>query len=94
MLKGCESFHKNKSRKNGYTNICKVCKKEMDREYRGKNMEECRIKNLKYKQDNKEKLRKQWNNYVDKNRKKYLVTKNNIDKKIKTKSEKLIRNEN
>ena len=57
--KDCIFFNKNKSRKNGFSNICKMCHKKYMMVYKSENLEKLRDLNKKYKLENSEKLKEQ-----------------------------------
>lgn len=50
------NFHKNKSRKDGLSEFCKGCKKQLDKDYRLRNLEKCREKSRLYYQSHREEI--------------------------------------
>lgn len=68
QLKKYDDFTKNKTKKDGLNNYCKLCQKH----YREKNKEQIREYQKKYKQANKEKLFLQQTNYRKNNKQKII----------------------
>jgi hypothetical protein len=62
-VKPFSDFNKDKSRKDGYYSICRLCKQIYNKE----NKEKIKEKNRKYYQDNKEKLKEKQKKYTKEN---------------------------
>lgn len=68
--KSYEEFGKNKSRKDGYQNVCKTCKRESDKRSYEKNKEKRKANMKKYYNENKEKFLVDCKKYREENKEK------------------------
>lgn len=59
-----EEFNKNKTRKDGLQNICKLCSQEKSKKFYKENVEYQRIRIYKQKKDRKKESRKNVNDYL------------------------------
>lgn len=66
-VKPIECFTKNRSRKDGYSEMCKVCKQRFCSEYEAKNKEKVKLKQDNYRAKNREKLRMSGREYRQQN---------------------------
>ena len=65
--KSVSEFHKDKSKKDGLNNICKMCASEQDKKYRQANLEKKRELTKKWKEANLEKVREHQKRYRENN---------------------------
>lgn len=68
--KPVSEFYKNRSRKDGQTEECKMCIKERDRRYRDANREAVNERGRRYYEKNKEKIAEKGRRYYQANREK------------------------
>lgn len=81
LEKDFEQFIKDKSRKDGFSYICKLCRNDQFKKYRQENKEKINDKNKKYYQENKEKVKAYKKKYRLENRDK-LSKKNKLYKTL------------
>lgn len=59
-----EEFNKNKTKKDGYQNICKICSREKSKKFYNDNVETQRVVIYKQKKDRKKESRQKVNEYL------------------------------
>lgn len=70
--KDAKDFYKSNKEKDGLASECKLCKKQLDQDYRKKNAESIAAKKKIYRQNNREKIREGQKRSVEKNKEHYL----------------------
>jgi hypothetical protein len=94
LIKQYDEFNKDKNLKSGISNICKVCKKKLNYNYRISNPKKYKLQQKKYRDSNKDKEKLRIKNWVNENkdrRTKYTIKYDKERKKIDPKY-KLLRN--
>lgn len=105
--KNIDDFGKDKTRKNGFSYLCKICLIEKSKkyknenkekvlisysEYRSNNKEKLKISRIKYREENKEKISKYRTYYSDKRRKECNIVK--MSENIRRRINHILRNKN
>jgi len=57
VVKGVEEFYKNKSKKDGYSDQCKICGRQCRKQYRETNPEKIRQEKKRYREANRDKAK-------------------------------------